>query len=784
MTDTRAENEPDARGLTAAGAARSPESGDPASDGTTLRSPWRPVKDIAPLAADAIAGYALLRALHRGGQGVIYEALQHSTHRRVAIKVLREGPFASREDQVRFEREVAILAQLRHPNIVTIHDSGVAAGCSYFVMDYVPGQPLDQWAAQQGRPTGQILHVFEKICAALQAAHARGIVHRDLKPSNVRVDAEDEPHVLDFGLAKVMAPVPGPLAPADVMTTTGQFTGSLPWAAPEQAEALPGRIDARTDVYALGVILYQLLTRRFPYVVDGALPEVLSNIIRADPVPPRTWRADLDRDLETLILKCLHKERERRYQTAGELTRDLERYRKGEPIAARRDSVPYVLQTRFRRVLGRHPLAACVLLVLAVALLVHTLGAQIVYRWTPMNAFFETWAARSPFTARAPPLTDVRIVRLGDDSSAQVVARAAGLEPGRLQSDPKQLRHAHGRLMERLAQAGPKVVAWDIQFPGESPADADFLRGVEELRRVGCDVLIAANTWSVDADFFRVANSGIVAATKWGCTPAGLGPREPWRIYLAVQRDLREPLSSLALRAFASCRQPGADVDVHLSPEDEQVTLAYWQPAQGAPGAKLDVGPADAMRVSGVRPAERDDPPFGLRRGDMIAYYLLHLPSTEALADATLEYARVLDARPEELRRLVGGRAVVVGDARGGARTYDAPDGRRLWGTYAHAIAIDMLLRAAPVHFAPARPSLAVTMLAAALGVFVSWHTRDRGTRRRVYFLVLVILFTGACLGVAWRWQTFYNPLLAIVALVLAGEAAVGLRRVTRPRHT
>ncbi len=297
---------------------------------------------------DAIAGYALERELHRGGQGVVYLAVQRSTQRRVAIKVLREGVFADALERARFEREVRMLATLRHPNIVTIHDSGVAGGRFYFAMDYIPGQPLDAFIADRKLGVRDTLRLFGTICEAVNAAHARGIIHRDLKPANVRVDAGGTPYVLDFGLAKEIV-APAADAPQRAATATGQFVGSLPWAAPEQAECRPDRVDMRTDVYALGMLLYHALAGRFPYAVACDARTLLDNIVSAAPLPLRAVRRDLDDDVETIVLKCLSKERERRYQTAGELGRDIRRYLAGEPIDAKRDSAWYMLRKSVAR---------------------------------------------------------------------------------------------------------------------------------------------------------------------------------------------------------------------------------------------------------------------------------------------------------------------------------------------------------------------------------------------------------------------------------------------------
>lgn len=298
--------------------------------------------------AEAFPNYQLLRELHRGGQGVVYLAVQKSTKRKVAIKVAKEGPFASTRELARFEREVQILGQLDHPNVVSIHDSGHAAGLVYYVMDYVSGKSLDEWEKDSEHDLRGTLALFAKVCDAVNAAHLRGVIHRDLKPGNIRVGHDGEPKVLDFGLAKIAG---GSYSDSmDLMTMTGQFVGSPAWASPEQAEGKPGLIDTRTDVYSLGVMLYHSLTGRFPYEVSGGLREVLNNIIAAEPIRPSTLSRRIDDEVETIVLKALEKDRERRYQTAGELGRDLRRYLAGEPIEAKRASDIYFI----RKTIVRH----------------------------------------------------------------------------------------------------------------------------------------------------------------------------------------------------------------------------------------------------------------------------------------------------------------------------------------------------------------------------------------------------------------------------------------------
>lgn len=296
-----------------------------------------------------IPGYRILRELHRGGQGVVYLAVQEGTRREVAIKVMLHGGFAGPHDKVRFEREIQVLAQLNNPNIVAIHDSGQAGEHVFYVMDYVAGPTLDDFVDSTRPGVRETLELFVVVCHAVNAAHLRGVIHRDLKPSNIRVTPSGSPQILDFGLAKVDGVAEAGQTLPTQMTKTGQFIGSLPWASPEQARGESAKIDVRTDVYALGVILYQLLCGRFPYNVDGPMGEVLDNIITRDPDRPRSVTKAVDAEVEAIVLKALEKHRERRYQSAGELARDIERYLAGEAIEARRWNKRYVVAKFLKR---------------------------------------------------------------------------------------------------------------------------------------------------------------------------------------------------------------------------------------------------------------------------------------------------------------------------------------------------------------------------------------------------------------------------------------------------
>jgi predicted Ser/Thr protein kinase len=312
-----------------------------------------------------LPGYDILGEIHSGGQGVVYRAIQKATKRTVAVKMLLHGPYATDRDRHYFEREVELAARLQHRNIVTVYESGVTQGRYYFAMEYVDGQPLDRYVRSANLSTREVMKLFTKVCDAAAYAHQRGVIHRDLKPSNILVDSEGEPHILDFGLAKLADNQGAPRSVRATATMTGQIVGTLAYMSPEQAAGHSSTLDVRTDVYSLGVILYQLLTGQFPYEVRGSTLEVLRNIQEAEPVRPSKVVRHLDSDIQAIILKALAKESDRRYQSAVELRGDVEYWLQGLPITAKSTSSLYVL----RKLMTKHWYATAVVGLLLVIIL-------------------------------------------------------------------------------------------------------------------------------------------------------------------------------------------------------------------------------------------------------------------------------------------------------------------------------------------------------------------------------------------------------------------------------
>jgi WD40 repeat protein/tRNA A-37 threonylcarbamoyl transferase component Bud32 len=320
-------------GILGGGAAPTPASG----EGGTGK-PWLP---------RGFGQYELLKEIDRGAMGIVYQARQTQLHRLVAVKVMASGRFAAPDFVQRFRTEAEAVASLDHPNIVPVYEVGECEGQPFFSMKLVEGGSLAARIANQQAPIGQAAaELLMKLSRAVHYAHQRGILHRDIKPGNVLLDAQGEPHLTDFGLAKLVER-------ESTLTRTMALLGTPSYMSPEQARGESKQLTTAVDVYGLGAVFYELLTGQPPFA-GGTTMETVRQVLEKEPRRPAAVKPGTDRDLETICLKCLAKEPSRRYGSAEALANDLERWMRHEPILAR----PIGRLERMAKLVRRHPLAA------------------------------------------------------------------------------------------------------------------------------------------------------------------------------------------------------------------------------------------------------------------------------------------------------------------------------------------------------------------------------------------------------------------------------------------
>ena len=414
---------------------------------------------VAQFAGD-FGDYELLEEIGRGGQGVVFRARQKSLNRTVALKVISLGRWASKVHLKRFLREAEAAASLEHRGIVAIYEVGERDGSCYFSMAFVEGGQLDEVAKQEAMPVRRAAELITKVARIVHYAHEHGILHRDIKPGNILVDKKGEPHLTDFGLARLVET-------ESTVTRTLEVLGTPSYMAPEQASGQNEQITSATDVYGLGAVFYQLLTGEPPFA-GGTTYETIRLLLNTEPRSPRLVNRKIDRDLSTICLKCLEKDPKRRYSSALALAEDLERWVKHQPVQARRTGI----SARSRKWVRRNPTSA--LLVASLIALAAAMGwtvwkSELIGRPAPKGIAvlpFENLSHDPDNAYFADGIQDEILTRLAKIADLKVISRTSTQRyksaPENLPEIARQLGVAH--ILEGSVQKSGDAVRVNVQL--------------------------------------------------------------------------------------------------------------------------------------------------------------------------------------------------------------------------------------------------------------------------------------------------------------------------------
>jgi len=407
-----------------------------------------------------LGDYELLEEVGRGGQGVVFRARQKSLNRTVALKVISLGQWASEAHLKRFRREAEAAASLDHPSIVPIYEVGERDGSCYFSMKFIEGGQLDEVVRRKPMSIRQAAELIAKVARTVHYAHEHGIVHRDIKPGNILLDEKGEPHLTDFGLARLVEM-------ESAMTRTMEVLGTPSYMAPEQAVGNNAQLTSATDVYGLGAVLYQLLTDHPPFA-GGTTYETIKLLLDTEPRQPRLWNRKIDRELSTICLKCLEKDPKRRYSSALALAEDLEHWLKHEPIRAKRSG----FFTHARKWMRRNPTSALLvasLVALAAAMGWNVWKSELMSRPTTKGIAvlpFENLSGDPDNAYFADGIQEEILTRLASIADLKVISRTStqryASKPSNLREIAKQLGVAN--ILEGSVQKAADQVRVNVQL--------------------------------------------------------------------------------------------------------------------------------------------------------------------------------------------------------------------------------------------------------------------------------------------------------------------------------
>ena len=599
-----------------------------------------------------IDGYDIKRKLTDGGMGAIYLAQQDQPRRRVAIKVIRTvGGEPIRESLLsRFRYEAETQARLRHPHIAEVYQAGTFEDLGrtypYFAMEYISGaRTLTQYAEEHQLSVRRRLELFECLCSAIGLAHQRGVIHRDIKPSNVLVDVDGQVKVIDFGVARSADPE-GALT--SVQTHVARWIGTPRYMSPEQVKGDPDCIDVRSDVYSLGVVLYELLTGEGPYDVTNKPPDEISRIIQEQkPEPLSKIDRRLGGDLQRIASRALAKDPTLRYSNASELASDINAFLAGESIMPRQLNLTYLLQRTMATAIRQHHGIAVILLLVASILFTNYIGVAVVYRATDLHYWFRNAVASAAVAGiEDEPIEHTRIIKVTVDDwdGALELASALGIadyDP----EHPKSMRRIFAEAVSAMQGAGADVIAIDYQYVDWGfEEDHDYLDGIatnaRTARDAGIPVLVTAGDWHQRSRGEIDMLPGLKGSVESGTALVFFGEETVWSLDAHVQFSPNHSDSQFAVKILAARHRPEEAIRQQITTDAESntLTISYFGQSEEGEGERFLPGASREYPVSAVYEMRDEPDEFEPPRGSIVTHmdFLLHDPALMEDASVTL----------------------------------------------------------------------------------------------------------------------------------------------------
>ncbi|QOJ14393.1 MAG: protein kinase [Planctomycetia bacterium] len=663
-----------------------------------------------------VRNYTILEQVGKGGFGVVYKAVHHQKQRIEALKVhFGRTPLRA----AYFENEVHLIARLQHPNIATLYEANLGGSPPYYTMAFVEGRQLgDHLRASSLSLEGRI-HLFRTIVRTIGYAHSQGVIHRDIKPQNIVVDAGGVPRIVDFGIGKML----GLTEPIDELAPHGSPEmpegpiGTFGYIAPEQMSG--GAVDSRADIYALGALLFHCVTGEPAKWATRA--DRLAAYLRERHVS----RAD---DLAAIIGRCVETDPARRYQTCAELDRDLDNYLSAWTIAARRDRPPgYALARGLAYVLRHHPWAVRAPLMTTAALLLCIVWSGLDLRYYSAGGAGD----------------DVHVIAFADSTVEALRSGAVGAPEGVRADDPRSWRGLDAQLLRRLAVAGPRVVVMDYFFRRPNPEHDGAL--ADAIRDAGAPVLIGAAEFDRDGEPVGGVPALHEAAHAAGCLigvrPTAL-PGE-YIVPLVVERGGAPPFPGLAVAAYAAWRFP--DSRARFAAAAGAIEIRYER-RLSADGESRWRDRIDRVPVRDVHQPVSAAAIFS--PGDRVYRGAVRAVAPGHWDGRVHRYEQVLAASDDQIRAWFEGRAVLIGQMRGGEDRYQLSDGQSLYGCQVQALALESMIgEALPVNLS--RPQIAARALAACVVGTIFVLALRRIIRASAGWVIFAAVPMLACAGLA-----------------------------------